>query len=151
MRKLIMRINTDLPPGEGLGFLGPQAGPPNLLIFWVTFLRIWCLQWFFMNFLHCRVSLWSGFECEVFFLSVYVEFDFSFSDVNVGIGSAQKWPSKDTFESGLMSKTTKSTGTRKSLILTGMFSAMPNGCRTDWSASCRHIDVGSRVACSSFL
>ena len=48
-----------------------------------------------MNFLHCRVSLWSGFECEVFFLTVYVELDFSFSDINVGIGSAQKWPSKD--------------------------------------------------------
>ena len=25
MRKLIMRINTDLPPGEGLGFLGPPS------------------------------------------------------------------------------------------------------------------------------
>ena len=34
----------------------------------------------------------------------------------------------DTFESGLMSSTMKSTGTRKSLILTGMFPAMPNGC-----------------------
>jgi len=33
MRELMMRINTDLPPGEGLGFLGPQAGPPNPLIF----------------------------------------------------------------------------------------------------------------------
>ena len=30
MRELMMRINTDLPPGEGFGFLGPQAGPPNL-------------------------------------------------------------------------------------------------------------------------
>jgi len=29
----MMWINTDLPPDEGLGFLGPQAGPPNLLIF----------------------------------------------------------------------------------------------------------------------
>ena len=25
MRKLIMRVNTDLPPGEGLGFLGPPS------------------------------------------------------------------------------------------------------------------------------
>ena len=25
----------------------------------------------------------------------YVELDFSFPDINVGIGSAQKWPSKD--------------------------------------------------------
>ena len=48
-----------------------------------------------MNFLHCRVSLWSGLECEVFFLSIYVELDFSLPNINVGIGSAQKWPSKD--------------------------------------------------------
>ena len=33
----------------------------------------------------------------------------------------------DTFESGFMSSTMKSTGTRKSLILTGMFSAIPTG------------------------
>ena len=77
-------------------FWVPQAGSPNLLIFWITFLRRWCLQWcFFMNFLHCRVSLWSGLECEVFFFSVYVELDFFLPDINVGIGSAQKWPSKD--------------------------------------------------------
>ena len=25
MRELMMQINTDLPPGEGLGFLGPPS------------------------------------------------------------------------------------------------------------------------------
>ena len=25
MQELMMRINTDLPPGEGLGFLGPPS------------------------------------------------------------------------------------------------------------------------------
>ena len=36
-----------------------------------------------------------------------------------------------TFESKCMSSTTKSTGMRNSLILTGKFSAMPNRYRTD--------------------
>jgi hypothetical protein len=49
----------------------------------------------------------------------------------------------DTFESGCMSSTTKSTGTKNSLILIGMFSAIPNGYQTDWSTSCKHIGVGS--------
>ena len=34
MRELMMRINTDLPPGEGSGFLGPPSWtskPFNLL------------------------------------------------------------------------------------------------------------------------
>ena len=106
-----------------------------------------------MNFLYGRVSLWSGLESEVFFFSVDVELDFSFPDINVGIDVELDFSfprMMDTFELGLMSNTTKSTGTRKSLILTRIFSAIPNGCRTDWSASCRHIDVGSRVVCSSF-
>jgi hypothetical protein len=33
--------------------------------------------------------------------------------------------------------------------LTRIFSAMPNGYRTDWSANYRHIDVGSNAECSS--
>jgi hypothetical protein len=37
----------------------------------------------------------------------------------------------DTFESGCISSTTKSTGTNNSHILSRMFSAMPNGYRTD--------------------
>ena len=67
---------------EGLGFLGPPS---------------WTSKSFnLLNYLPPEmVSLWSGFECEVFFFSVYVELDFSFPDIKVGIGSAQKWPSKD--------------------------------------------------------
>jgi hypothetical protein len=33
----------------------------------------------------------------------------------------------DTFESGCMSSTIKSNGTKKSLIFNGMFSAIPSG------------------------
>ena len=41
----------------------------------------------------------------------------------------------DIFESRCISSTTKSTGTKKSLMLTGIFSAMPKGYQTDWSGS----------------
>ena len=37
----------------------------------------------------------------------------------------------DILESRYISSTTKSIGTKKSLILTGIFSVMPNGYRTD--------------------
>ena len=37
----------------------------------------------------------------------------------------------DILEFGCVSSTTKSTSMKKSLILTGIFSAMPNGYRTD--------------------
>jgi hypothetical protein len=51
----------------------------------------------------------------------------------------------DTFKSGCMSSTTKSTSTKKSLIFTGMFSAIHSRQRIDWSANWMHIDVGSSV------
>ena len=52
---------------------------------------------------------------------------------------------RGVFMSSCMSSTTKSTRTKKFLIFTRIFSAIPAGQRTDWLASCRHIDVGVSI------
>ena len=113
-----------------------------MILEWVT-LVILCLVLIYH--LHRRVEFLFWLECELLFLIVNGEFDGSFQDINVCIGSAQKSLPKmsDTFESRCMSSTTKSTGTKNYPILTGIFLAMPNGYQTDWSANYRQIDVGS--------
>jgi len=91
-----MWINTDLPPGEDLGFLGPPSWTSNSFNL-LNYLppEMVSLVFLLQELPSLRVSLWSGLECEVFFLSVYVELDLSLPDINVGIDSAQKWSSKD--------------------------------------------------------
>ena len=82
---------------------------------------------------------------QLLFLSIYGKLDFSFPNVNAYIGGDQKGLPRmsDTFESRCMSSTIKSTGTKNSLILTRIFSRMPSEYRTDWSATCKYIDVRS--------
>jgi hypothetical protein len=42
-----------------------------------------------------KIEFWSWLECESSFFSIYVEFDFSYPDINVSIGGAQKGSPKD--------------------------------------------------------
>ena len=81
-----MWINTDLPPDEGLKFLGPPS---------------WTSKSFnLLNYLPPEMVSLVVLLDELPLLGLNVKcsscpFDFSLPDINVGIGSAQKWPSKD--------------------------------------------------------
>jgi hypothetical protein len=143
-----MWVNIELPCGEGSNFLkSSKLDLPNYLFFWCS--QSEWLWWFFCLLLiyHLcrRVEFLFLLESELLSCPLMVNLMDPFPISMCALAVLNKGLSRmsDTFESGCISSTTKSTSTEKSLILTRIFMAMPNGYQTDWSASWTHIDVSS--------